>query len=134
MPSTAFEYAWPVYQRVFREYGLPLAMRNDNGVPFVNPNALARISRLSVKLMKLGIQPVINDLGHPEQNGAHERMHSTLAASTTRPPASNRRRQQKKFDEFRKIYNHERPHEALNQETPASHGIWTERSPFTPFP
>jgi putative transposase len=120
VPSTAFEYAWPVYRRVFREYGLPLAMRTDNGVPFVNPNALARISRLSVKLMKLGIQPVINDLGHPEQNGAHERMHSTLAASTTRPPASNRRGQQKKFDVFRRIYNDERPHEALQMEVPAS--------------
>lgn len=120
LPSTAFEYAWPVYLRVFREYGLPLATRNDNGAPFVNPNALARISRLSVKLMKLGIQPVINDLGHPEQNGAHERMHSTLATSTTRPPAGNRRGQQKKFNEFRKIYNHERPHEALAMDVPAS--------------
>ena len=130
VPSTAFEYVWPVYRRVFREYGLPLATQTDNGVPFINPNALARISRLSVKLMKLGIQPVINDLGHPEQNGAHERMHSTLAASTTRPPASNRRGQQKKFDGFCRIYNHERPHEALDMEVPASQFTASPR----PFP
>jgi len=84
VPSTAFEYAWPVYRRVFRKYGLPLATQTDNGVPFVNPNALARISRLSVKLMKLGIQPVINDLGHPEQNGSHEQFHSVLKAETAR--------------------------------------------------
>jgi transposase InsO family protein len=130
VPSTAFEYAWPVYRRVFREYGLPLATQTDNGVPFVNPNALARISRLSVKLMKLWIEPVINDLGHPEQNGAHERMHATLAASTTRPPASNRRGQQKKFDAFRRIYNDERPHEALDMEVPASRFTASPR----PFP
>jgi len=130
VPSTAFEHAWPVYRRVFREYGLPLAIQTDNGVPFINPNALARISRLSVKLMKLGIQPVINDPGHPEQNGAHERMHATLAASTTRPPAGNRRGQQSKFDTFRTIYNDERPHEALGLEVPASQFTASPR----PFP
>lgn len=120
LPSTAFEHVWPVYRRVFRKYGMPLATQNDNGVPFINPNALARISRLSVKLMKLDIQPVINDPGHPEQNGAHERMHATLAASATRPPANSMRGQQRKFDEFRRIYNDERPHEALGLEVPAS--------------
>jgi len=130
LPSTAFEHAWPVYRRVFREHGLPLAMQTDNGVPFINPNALARISRLSVKLMKLGIQPVINDPGHPEQNGAHERMHRTLAAETTRPPAKNRREQQKEFDRFRRIYNNERPHEALGLEVPASQFTASPR----PFP
>lgn len=128
VPSTAFEHAWPVYRRVFREYGLPLAIQTDNGVPFINPNALARISRLSVKLMKLGIQPVINDPGHPEQNGAHERMHRTLAEDTARPPAANRRGQQKKFDTFRRIYNGERPHEALGLEVPASQFTPSTRS------
>jgi transposase InsO family protein len=130
LPSTAFEHVWPVYRRVFRKYGLPLAMQTDNGVPFINPNALARISRLSVKLMKLDIQPVINDPGHPEQNGAHERMHATLAASTTRPPADSRRGQQKKFDEFQRIYNEERPHEALRMEVPSSEFAASPR----PFP
>lgn len=121
LPSTAYAYVWPVYRRVFQEYGLPLAMQNDNGVPFINPNAMARVSRLSVQLMRLGIQPVINDPGHPEQNGAHERMHATLAAATTRPPATNRRLQQKSFDTFRRIYNEERPHEALGLDVPLEH-------------
>jgi putative transposase len=118
--STAFEGVWPVFRRVFREHGMPLAIQSDNGIPFCHPNALARISRLSVNLMTLGIQPVINDPGHPEQNGAHERMHSTLAAATTRPPGKNGREQQTKFKGFIREYNEERPHEALGQVVPSS--------------
>jgi transposase InsO family protein len=118
--STAGEGVWRVYRRVFREHGLPKAMQSDNGTPFVGANSIARISRLSVKLMKLGIQPVINDPGHPEQNGAHERMHATLKADTARPPASNRREQQKRFDQFQAQYNDERPHEALGMDVPSS--------------
>ncbi|HEX9407138.1 MAG TPA: IS481 family transposase [Thermoanaerobaculia bacterium] len=128
--STAFEGVWPIFRQVFREYGMPWAVQSDNGVPFVNSNALARISRLSVKLMKLGIQPVINDPGHPEQNGAHERMHATLAAATTRPPARNQREQQKSFDGFQSLYNDERPHEALGQAVPSSKFSGSSR----PFP
>jgi putative transposase len=139
LPSTAFEYAWPVYRRVFREYGLPLAIQTDNGVPFINPTAVARISRLSVKLMKLGIQPVVNDLGRPEQNGAHERMHATLASATTRPPAENSRRQQDRFTEFQKIYNDERPHEALKMAVPSerfsgSPRAYPEKEPTIEYP
>lgn len=119
--STAFEGVWPVFQRVFRAYGLPHAVQSDNGVPFVAARSVARVSRLSVQLMKLGIQPVINDPGHPEQNGAHERMHATLAAATTRPPGRTRRDQQRKFHAFRTEYNQERPHEALGQTPPAHH-------------
>jgi hypothetical protein len=70
--------------------------------------------------MTLGIQPVINDPGHPEQNGAHERMHRTMAEATTRPPAKNRREQQKGFDRFQSEYNEERPHETLGQVVPSS--------------
>src|SRR5437016_4651415 len=130
LPSTAYEGVWPVYRRVFREHGLPKAMQSDNGVPFCGPSSVARISRLSVNLMKLGIQPVFNDLGHPEQNGAHERMHASLAAATVRPPAANRREQQRVFDRFRVIYNQERPHEALDQQVPASRFNGSPR----PFP
>jgi len=118
--STEGEGVWSVYRRVFREHGLPKAMQSDNGTPFVGSNSMARISRLSVKLMKLGIQPVINDLGHPEQNGAHERMHATLKAATARPPAKNMREQQKRFDQFQAQYNDERPHEALGMDVPSS--------------
>ena len=117
-------------QRVFREYGLPQAMQSDNGVPFASAHSLGRISRLSVRLMKLGVQPVLNTPGRPDQNGAHERMHRELKKETTRPPERNRRAQQQRFDVFRQVYNHERPHEALAQTPPARHFTHTRR----PYP
>jgi hypothetical protein len=103
----------------FREYGMPLAIRSDNGAPFAS-RAVAGLSRLAVYLMKLGIVPERIQAGHPEQNGRHERMHRTLHAETAHPAAGNRRAQQKVFDGFREQYNQERPHEALQQRTPAS--------------
>lgn len=133
LPSSAYAGVWPVFQRVFQEYGLPTAVQSDNGVPFTASQALARVSRLSVQLMKLGIQPVLTDPGHPEQNGAHERMHATLAAATTRPPGRNHRDQQQRFDAFRHEYNEERPHEALNQTLPACHFTRSPR-PYPPRP
>jgi len=108
-----------VLEASFREYGMPLAIRSDNGAPFAS-RAVAGLSRLSVYLMKLGIVPERIAAGHPEQNGRHERMHRTLQAETASPPAANRRAQQKVFDGFREQYNQERPHEALEQRTPAS--------------
>ena len=128
LASTAYRGTWPVFIRVFREYGLPWAIQSDNGSPFVAPQALARVTRLSVQLMKLGIQPVINDPGHPEQNGAHERMHATLAQATTRPPGRHRADQQRRFEANRAEYNYERPHEALNQTPPAAHFQHTSRT------
>jgi transposase InsO family protein len=125
--STAYRGVWPIFVRVFQEYGVPRAMLSDNGSPFVAPRALARVTRLSVHLMQLGIQPVITDPGHPEQNGAHERMHATLAKATTRPPGRHRADQQRRFDAFRTEYNHDRPHEALGQTPPAAHFRHTTR-------
>jgi transposase InsO family protein len=130
LESTAFAGVWPVFQRVFREYGVPQAMQSDNGVPFASPHSLSGISRLSVQLMKLGVQPVLNTPGRPDQNGAHERMHRELKRETTRPPERNRRAQQRRFDRFRQVYNHERPHEALAQTPPARHFTHTRR----PYP
>jgi putative transposase len=108
-----------VLEASFREYGMPRAIRSDNGAPFAS-RAIAGLSRLAVYLMKLGIVPERIAAGHPEQNGRHERMHRTLHAETARPAAANRRAQQRMFDEFRQQYNQERPHEALEQRTPAS--------------
>lgn len=118
------------FEDLFREYGLPEAIRSDNGTPFAAATAIGRLSRLSVWWIRLGIRPELIKPSHPEQNGSHERMHKTLKADTTRPPAGNRSAQQKKFDSFRREYNHERPHESLGQETPAS---LYEPSP-RPFP
>ncbi|HKO59001.1 MAG TPA: integrase core domain-containing protein [Thermoanaerobaculia bacterium] len=103
------------FERIFREYGLPRAILSDNGSPFGSPG-LARLSRLSLWWIRLGIRIERIVPGHPEQNGAHERMHRTLKAETARPPERTLDRQQKRFDEFRHTYNHERPHEALGAE------------------
>ena len=110
-----------VYERLFREVGLPAAIQSDNGVPFCS-SGLHGLCALNIWWMRLGIRHVRTEPSHPEQNGAHERMHRTLKAETTRPPALTRRGQQQKFDAFRQVYNHERPHEALGQQPPAR--VW----------
>lgn len=108
-----------IFEAAFREYGLPEAIRTDNGAPFAS-RALCGISRLSVWLMKLGIVPERIQPAHPEQNGRHERMHLTLKQETMSPMAANRRAQQHRFDQFCREYNQQRPHEALAMQTPAS--------------
>jgi len=119
----------PVFQRLFQQYGLPEILRTDNGVPFAT-GALARLSQLSVWWIRLGVYPELIEPAHPEQNGRHERMHRTLKRATTRPPAPSPRSQQLRFDVFRDEYNDVRPHEALEDATPAS---LYERSP-RPYP
>ncbi len=119
LESTSGGGAKEVFESLFREYGLPHAMLTDNGSPFASFNGLARLSRLSVWWIKLGIRPVLTQPGHPEQNGRHERMHRTLKAETTRPPAADAAGQQNRFEEFRRVYNEQRPHEALEQRAPA---------------
>jgi transposase InsO family protein len=105
---------------LFGEYGLPLAIRSDNGAPFGGTGP-AGLSRLSVHWLKLGLRLERIVPGKPQQNGQHERMHKTLKADTTKPPAETPDAQQRRFDEFRKSYNEERPHEALDQTMPAEH-------------
>jgi transposase InsO family protein len=117
--STAVELARPVFQRLFEEYGLPDIIRTDNGVPFAT-TALGRLSALSVWWIRLGIYPELIEPAHPEQNGRHERMHRTLKRETARPPCGSLAAQQVRFNQFRQEYNQERPHEALDQQTPAS--------------
>jgi transposase InsO family protein len=106
------------FERLFREYGLPQAIRSDNGVPFAS-TGLGRLSRLSVWWIKLGIRPELTQPAHPEQNGSHESMYRTLKQATTRPPAGDLVRQQKRFDAFRLEFNTERPHEAIGMKRPA---------------
>lgn len=107
------------FRRLFDEYGLPVAIRTDNGVPFAAP-ALHGLSRLSVGWIKLGIQHQRIDPGRPQQNGRHERMHRTLKAETTRPPGANAALQQRRFDAWRAEFNQLRPHAALEGAPPAS--------------
>lgn len=116
--STSVEDARPHLEAAFREYGLPERFRSDNGVPFAQANAPGRLSRLSVWLVKLGIGLELIEPGHPEQNGRHERMHLTLEEAIDEGRC-DMAEQQRRFDVFRRIYNHERPHEALEMRTPA---------------
>ena len=108
-----------VCEAAMHEYGMPTRIRTDNGAPFA-ANGLLGLSKLSLSWTKMGIVHERIQPGKPQQNGRHERMHRTLKEDTTKPPALTLRLQQKKFDRFRQIFNHERPHEGLNNETPAS--------------
>ena len=107
------------FERAFRTYGLPRAIRTDNGVPFAN-TGLHGLTQLSVWWLRLGIQHQRIRPASPQENGAHERMHRTLKAETTRPPERTRVAQHRRFQRFRQLYNAERPHAALGGATPAS--------------
>src|SRR5271165_4027733 len=113
LESTRENLAVTAFDRLFRERGLPLAIRSDNGVPFASPNALFNLSKLSVWWLRLGIAIERIKPGHPQQNGRHERMHLTLKKEATRPPGMNSLQQQDRFDAFVHEFNTERPHEAL---------------------
>ncbi len=117
--STRGQGVWPIFDRLFREYGLPAAIRTDNGVPFAT-TGLHGLSQLNVWWLRLGIQHQRILPAHPEQNGAHERMHKTLKGEAIRPPRANVGAQQRAFNSFRRLYNDERPHAALRDRTPAS--------------
>jgi hypothetical protein len=119
LESVREETAFQAFEQLFRERGLPTAIRSDNGVPFASPNALFNLSKLSVWWLRLGIAIERIKPGHPQQNGRHERMHRTLKEATTRPAAMNSLQQQAKFDAFITEYNTERPHEALAMKVPA---------------
>jgi putative transposase len=108
----------PLFEAAFQEHGLPLAIRSDNGPPFASPG-VGGLSRLAVWWIKLGIRPERIVAGKPQQNGRHERVHRTLNQETAVPPAASLPAQQQRFDDFREVYNNERPHEALGQKTPA---------------
>lgn len=111
-------HVWPVYLSAFREFGLPIRLRTDNGPPFAT-TAVGGLSRLAVKLIKAGITPERIEPGKPQQNGRHERMHLTLKNETAAPPAANLATQKTRFAKFLHIFNNERPHEALGQVPPA---------------
>jgi hypothetical protein len=119
LESTRTELVRPTLERTFREYGLPQRIRSDNGAPFA-ANGGCGLTELSVWWIELGIVCERIQPGHPQQNGRHERMHRTLQEETMQTPAATLRRQQARFDAFRRQYNEQRPHEALNLAVPAS--------------
>jgi putative transposase len=127
LSTTQERYAFTVFEQVFKEFGLPAAIRTDNGVPFASPNALYGLSRLSVWWLRLGIQIERIKPGHPEQNGRHERMHLTLKTEATKPAAANFLQQQARFDTFLACFNHERPHQALDMQVPGERYVSSPR-------
>ena len=118
VPGLDGERIRPLFEAAFREFGLPLAIRTDNGPPFASAG-LAGLSALAVWWITLGIRPDRGRPAHPQDNGRHERMHRTLKADAASPPAATPRAQQLRLDRFRRTYNEERPHEALGQRPPA---------------
>lgn len=122
------EHTRPVFRSAFREYGLPLVLRTDNGPPFAS-RALGGLTRLSAWWVKLGITLERIAPGQPQQNGRHERMHETLKQETARPPRASACAQQRAFDQFWYLYNFERPHEALG-DTPPAHSYATSPRPY----
>jgi transposase InsO family protein len=119
LESTREDPVIEAFLELFRERGLPGAIRSDNGLPFASPNGLYNLSRLSVWWLRLGIAIERIKPGHPQQNGRHERMHLTLKKEATRPSGANSLQQQARFDAFRQEFNTERPHEALAMKCPA---------------
>lgn len=111
-------YAFHVFERAFKEFGLPKTIRTDNGVPFASPCALFGLSRLSVWWLRLGISIERIKPGNPQENGRHERMHLTLKKEATKPAGENLLQQQEKFDSFIEEFNTERPHQALEMKCP----------------
>jgi putative transposase len=120
------EHVWPVLDAAFREFGLPQRLRSDNGPPFATCGA-GGLSKLSVKVIKAGVMPERIAPGKPQQNGRLERLHLTLLQDTAQPPARSLRQQLERFRAFQRIYNEERPHQALGHETPAAHYVASSR-------
>jgi putative transposase len=119
LQSTREQFAFSLFERTFKEYGLPCVIRSDNGVPFASNSTFFGLSKLSVWWLRLGIAIERIKPAHPEQNGRHERMHLTLKKEATKPAGKNFLQQQARFDAFTRVYNHERPHQALNMRYPA---------------
>src|SRR6202163_328440 len=120
MMRTDSVHVWPVLEAAFREFGLPHRLRSDNGPPFASRGA-GGVSQLSVKVIRAGVLRERIAPGNPQQNGRHERMHLTLLQDTASPPARSLREQLKRLRNFQRIYNEQRPHESLGDDTPADH-------------
>src|SRR5512132_1006848 len=119
LSTTQEKCAFTVFERAFKDFGLPAVIRTDNGVPFASAHALYGLSKLSVWWLRLGIEIERSKPGHPQDNGRHERMHLTLKREATKPAGANVLQQQARFDAFVARYNGERPRQALGMKVPA---------------
>ncbi len=119
-------------ESIFREHGLPMAIRSDNGTPFAG-RCIGGLSRLMIWWILLGIIPERIGKGCPHENGRHERMHRTLKSDALDPVAENLKEQQNAFDLYRHDYNNYRPHEALDDRTPGDYYKKSDR-PYVEHP
>jgi putative transposase len=119
LETTKELYAFTVFERAFKDFGLPLSIRTDNGTPFASASAFFGLSKLSVWWLRLGIGIERIKPGNPQQNGRHERMHLTLKKEATKPAGKNFLQQQAKFDRFQEVFNEQRPHQAIGMKYPA---------------
>ena len=120
VPQVTFKAVRPLIEGLFRDYGLPGALRTDNGSPFGRQDGLGGLTQFSVWLLTLNVFPDFIKPGRPEMNGRHERMHRVLREDTASPPAASLLEQQARLAAWRRTYNDERPHEALGQRCPAA--------------
>lgn len=127
-----YDPTWRCMESIFREYGLPDAIRSDNGTPFAS-RCIGGLSRLMIRLILLEIIPERIRKGCPQENGRHERMHRTLKSDALNPVARNLKEQQKVFDIYRHDYNKDRPHESLNDQTPSDYYKKSKR-PYVEYP
>ena len=134
LESTKEVFAFSTFERVFKEFGLPAAIRTDNGVPFAAPTALFGLSKLSVWWLRLGINIERIKPGNPQHNGRHERMHLTLKKEATKPVSYNFLQQQDRFDNWLEEFNNERPHEALGMKYPGELYMPSAREYYRPEP
>jgi len=126
MKNKTTQSVWSVFDYAFKEYGLPLKARSDNGPPFATVG-VGRLSKLSILLIKAGVAPEWITPGKPQENGRHERFHLTLKQETANPPAQTLAAQERLFRDFKDYYNNDRPHEALGQNTPSSIYVTSNR-------
>ena len=115
LENARYETVRAAFERLFRQHGLPAAIRSDNGSPFASTNAIFGLSRLSAWWLALGIDLERSRPGCPQDNGAHERLHADIAREIE---ATRQGEDQASLDLWRRTFNHERPHEALAMKCP----------------
>lgn len=130
LDTTSVDPTMQEFKRIFREYGMPWVIRTDNGIPFAQPNAIARLGQLALWWVRLGIKPEHIRPGRPSENGAHERFHRTLKAAATKPGSTSFSSQQERFDEFVTEYNWHRPHRSLKDRRPPHQSYASSPRPF----
>ena len=127
MESKTSEAVRAVLTELFKKYGLPKAIRSDNGPPFASPNGVLSLTNLSAWWITLGIMPERIDKGKPGQNGSLERLHADIANEVEKKVPGGRFQNQVVLDAWRKEYNFVRPNEAIGMQTPSDLYLPSER-------